>query len=171
MRRFFFVFFFSSRRRHTRCGRDWSSDVCSSDLVGQTSGQAIDSVRGWVVWDGQGMARLAFGLATSLLLAFVVYESGVRADAIETPRTADRWIGTWWWVGFGVPLLAPGILGGLSLPLGYGVAVLGAILVLLGLLELPHVSEQPPPQVEEAVARASRASAVSEYVAIVPLLA
>src|SRR3989442_9300373 len=26
-------FFFSSRRRHTRCGRDWSSDVCSSDLL------------------------------------------------------------------------------------------------------------------------------------------
>src|SRR5436305_15262179 len=29
---FSFFFFFSSRRRHTRCGRDWSSDVCSSDL-------------------------------------------------------------------------------------------------------------------------------------------
>src|SRR5687768_17976351 len=27
-----FIFFFSSRRRHTRCSRDWSSDVCSSDL-------------------------------------------------------------------------------------------------------------------------------------------
>src|SRR5208282_4506590 len=27
-----FAFFFSSRRRHTRCYRDWSSDVCSSDL-------------------------------------------------------------------------------------------------------------------------------------------
>src|SRR2546429_6237806 len=27
------MFFFSSRRRHTRCSRDWSSDVCSSDLV------------------------------------------------------------------------------------------------------------------------------------------
>ena len=26
------VFFFSSRRRHTRLVRDWSSDVCSSDL-------------------------------------------------------------------------------------------------------------------------------------------
>src|SRR2546421_4380283 len=26
------VFFFSSRRRHTRSDRDWSSDVCSSDL-------------------------------------------------------------------------------------------------------------------------------------------
>src|SRR3712207_1132914 len=30
---FFFFFFFSSRRRHTRYWRDWSSDVCSSDLV------------------------------------------------------------------------------------------------------------------------------------------
>src|SRR2546422_1465151 len=36
-----FVFFFSSRRRHTRCSRDWSSDVCSSDLVVQ-----VDGVRG-----------------------------------------------------------------------------------------------------------------------------
>src|SRR2546429_5843810 len=27
------LFFFSSRRRHTRCSRDWSSDVCSSDLI------------------------------------------------------------------------------------------------------------------------------------------
>src|SRR5690625_8008721 len=29
---FFGLFFFSSRRRHTRWPRDWSSDVCSSDL-------------------------------------------------------------------------------------------------------------------------------------------
>src|SRR5439155_4208220 len=29
----FYSFFFSSRRRHTRWPRDWSSDVCSSDLV------------------------------------------------------------------------------------------------------------------------------------------
>src|SRR5438067_12215255 len=28
------MFFFSSRRRHTRSKRDWSSDVCSSDLIG-----------------------------------------------------------------------------------------------------------------------------------------
>src|SRR5437899_9321296 len=30
---FILFFFFSSRRRHTRCLSDWSSDVCSSDLV------------------------------------------------------------------------------------------------------------------------------------------
>src|SRR5258705_1161144 len=29
----YYFFFFSSRRRHTRCLSDWSSDVCSSDLV------------------------------------------------------------------------------------------------------------------------------------------
>src|SRR6266436_5668458 len=28
--------FFASRRRHTRCSRDWSSDVCSSDLFAGT---------------------------------------------------------------------------------------------------------------------------------------
>src|SRR5207249_11397188 len=31
--RFVSFFFFSSRRRHTRSKRDWSSDVCSSDLI------------------------------------------------------------------------------------------------------------------------------------------
>src|SRR6266508_6576499 len=31
--RYLVVFFFSSRRRHTRWPRDWSSDVCSSDLA------------------------------------------------------------------------------------------------------------------------------------------
>src|SRR3712207_1378034 len=31
------LFFFSSRRRHTRYWRDWSSDVCSSDLGGHTA--------------------------------------------------------------------------------------------------------------------------------------
>src|SRR5437868_1867852 len=32
-----FFFFFSSRRRHTRSKRDWSSDVCSSDVVFEDS--------------------------------------------------------------------------------------------------------------------------------------
>src|SRR3712207_9126596 len=32
------MFFFSSRRRHTRYWRDWSSDVCSSDLIAHEHG-------------------------------------------------------------------------------------------------------------------------------------
>src|SRR2546422_903557 len=37
-------FFFSSRRRHTRCSRDWSSDVCSSDLAGPAEARAVRAV-------------------------------------------------------------------------------------------------------------------------------
>src|SRR5690606_39966255 len=36
-----FVFFFSSRRRHTRFSRDWSSDVCSSDLLALIRGENL----------------------------------------------------------------------------------------------------------------------------------
>src|SRR5207253_4869689 len=36
----FVLFFFSSRRRHTRWPRDWSSDVCSSDLYSATNATA-----------------------------------------------------------------------------------------------------------------------------------
>src|SRR6266498_5380686 len=39
--------FFSSRRRHTRCGRDWSSDVCSSDLFVGTTADLTRVHQGW----------------------------------------------------------------------------------------------------------------------------
>src|SRR3712207_8863365 len=38
---FTLLFFFSSRRRHTRYWRDWSSDVCSSDLLMIVGGQFL----------------------------------------------------------------------------------------------------------------------------------
>src|SRR5204863_9466099 len=43
-----FFFFFSSRRRHTRSLRDWSSDVCSSDLR-KCLGDPVVPV-GWGTW-------------------------------------------------------------------------------------------------------------------------
>src|SRR3712207_8615567 len=55
-------FFFSSRRRHTRYWRDWSSDVCSSDLGGP--------VVGWFntrLWDETGDEERAQGW-TALVL-------------------------------------------------------------------------------------------------------
>src|SRR5699024_11990228 len=39
------LFFFSSRRRHTRSKRDWSSDVCSSDLHLLLSRQVLRKVQ------------------------------------------------------------------------------------------------------------------------------
>src|SRR2546430_11355929 len=40
-----FVFFFSSRRRHTRFDCDWSSDVCSSDLVVDRDAESLAVAR------------------------------------------------------------------------------------------------------------------------------
>src|SRR5262249_60062998 len=50
-------FFFSSRRRHTRLVSDWSSDVCSSDLVGDQAPHTIatrSTARAWspTTWTG-----------------------------------------------------------------------------------------------------------------------
>src|SRR5437870_13580838 len=57
--------FFSSRRRHTRWPRDWSSDVCSSDLfvdVTQSSGlagrQALSTSALWFDFDRDGLLDL-----------------------------------------------------------------------------------------------------------------
>src|SRR5690606_40552893 len=36
--------FFSSRRRHTRFSRDWSSDVCSSDLIWQNTAADLEEM-------------------------------------------------------------------------------------------------------------------------------
>src|SRR6266498_2067831 len=85
---FFLFFFFSSRRRHTRCGRDWSSDVCSSDLAATRmsgvdfNGRRIrkgagDSVAEWVRQQGSEidpvvsdlLNRISAEGATPLLVA------------------------------------------------------------------------------------------------------
>src|SRR5437868_15132378 len=69
----FVFFFFSSRRRHTRSKRDWSSDVCSSDLGGDAPPVPVIAAGGIV--DGRGIAAaLALGaqgvwLGTRFLLA------------------------------------------------------------------------------------------------------
>src|SRR3712207_9338947 len=56
-----FIFFFTSRRRHTRYWRDWSSDVCSSDLDGP-------AVRVRVAWPAVGLT-VALSLSRPVLLA------------------------------------------------------------------------------------------------------
>src|SRR2546430_13587983 len=53
------VFFFSSRRRHTRFDCDWSSDVCSSDLMGLGPLMAIYQARFLQYLQGRGLAKTA----------------------------------------------------------------------------------------------------------------
>src|SRR3989449_4188687 len=85
----FFFFFFSSRRRHTRCSRDWSSDVCSSDLDARI-GLApevvgVDGARGAV----RGGERAAEGGAARAARA---HERAVDVEE-EEPRSEERRVG------------------------------------------------------------------------------
>src|SRR5437870_9049435 len=57
---FFLCFFFSSRRRHTRWPRDWSSDVCSSDLWERRMDES-QPVPPMVVEDGPVMENVLEG--------------------------------------------------------------------------------------------------------------
>src|SRR5438874_7891337 len=50
-------FFFSSRRRHTRSLRDWSSDVCSSDLLDQAAALARVPKQTLYSWSSQERLR------------------------------------------------------------------------------------------------------------------
>src|SRR6266550_7630564 len=83
-------FFFSSRRRHTRCSRDWSSDVCSSSssrmrVLGWTK-RVVGTVKPSGS-SGLGTSLLVCGTATggigSGLLVPVIAFAVVRAAALS----------------------------------------------------------------------------------------
>src|SRR5215203_6643414 len=82
----YIFFFFSSRRRHTRYWRDWSSDVCSSDLpeaahVGLVPDLPVRDAR-LVVADGRGGEVLPGGEIAGRAL--------VGAGATGRPRPCRR---------------------------------------------------------------------------------
>src|SRR5205809_3944889 len=79
-------FFFSSRRRHTRCSRDWSSDVCSSDLsVAMMAMTTRSSIR---VKARRGAAENWDGLTE---------HSGKAARDRSEERRVGKECRSWWW--------------------------------------------------------------------------
>src|SRR3989442_9230215 len=69
-------FFFSSRRRHTRCGRDWSSDVCSSDLTDITGTEIIE--------EDQATGKRAFRFVRGPVFANIVLADEVNRTPPKT---------------------------------------------------------------------------------------
>src|SRR5690625_7215303 len=59
-------FFFSSRRRHTRWPRDWSSDVCSSDLlilkIENEKIESVEDIKPYIEQAGKNKAPLSLTL-------------------------------------------------------------------------------------------------------------
>src|SRR5690606_39558032 len=95
----FSILFFSSRRRHTSFSRDWSSDVCSSDL----------SNRGTLLADGDvdaanllvGVARLPVGLLVDdrvdrdgCLTGLAVTDDELRSEERRVGKEGRAW---WPW--------------------------------------------------------------------------
>src|SRR5690606_40723598 len=86
------LFFFSSRRRHTRFSRDWSSDVCSSDLALWELGAEVFTIG--VEPDGYNINEKVGSTAPDALRAKV---KEVRADiGIALDRSEERRVGREW---------------------------------------------------------------------------
>src|SRR6266567_862255 len=82
---YFVFFFFSSRRRHTRFDCDWSSDVCSSDLVAVRS-SAIGEDSGDASFAGQHETVLDVGGVDDIVDALLECWRSVSSDRAAAYR-------------------------------------------------------------------------------------
>src|SRR5439155_4417471 len=92
-------FFFSSRRRHTRWPRDWSSDVCSSDLIWQgvilkdLGTQGVIGIQDKQIND---VANYVLTKNTGWVVA-IVFTAGLAAASLrsEERRVGKEWRARW----------------------------------------------------------------------------
>src|SRR5690606_40923438 len=98
-------FFFSSRRRHTRVSRDWSSDVCSSDLEGaameKERAKALDSALSQIERQfGRGAVMRLGAEPVGVLSAGVISTGSLSVDValgVEIGRASCRGSGQSGW--------------------------------------------------------------------------
>src|SRR5690554_5114475 len=95
-------FFFSSRRRHTRCGRDWSSDVCSSDLLEKYTDIFYKLRKHKGISKEDASSQVVNPLYFGTMLVHSKDADGMVAGSITaTPRSEERRVGKecrsrWW---------------------------------------------------------------------------
>src|SRR3712207_7179069 len=88
--------FFSSRRRHTRYWRDWSSDVCSSDLIADQGAQRIRERPGFEFRDVSVHARTVAHRAVRLGRERRMHDDGNAGEArigLDAARSEERRVG------------------------------------------------------------------------------
>src|SRR5699024_11653091 len=87
---YFTYFFFSSRRRHTRSKRDWSSDVCSSDLF-------LSRCRTGTVYPHKDARRGLYGRSDKgAYQGRVCCQNKNAAGRSEERRVGKEWRWRWW---------------------------------------------------------------------------
>src|SRR6266705_6462443 len=87
------LFFFSSRRRHTRSYGDWSSDVCSSDLLGTDPGTNALTATASISGSVESVRFTATGQAEAVLRNVIIYTTegfGLPDVAIVRPDGSCR---------------------------------------------------------------------------------
>src|SRR5207302_3826405 len=97
-------------RRHTRFSRDWSSDVCSSDLVSAqrrstvlglvtaagSLGSVVAAPLGQILSDSEGWR---VGVASFAVLASLMLPAAWLAGRVDRLRSEERRVGNVWWSG------------------------------------------------------------------------
>src|SRR5262245_65324353 len=92
---FCFFFFFSSRRRHTRCLSDWSSDVCSSDLVILSSCHLVIFVGGHAS-TSSAASRIAACACSASPRSRTASAGLSLSRRSEERRVGKEWRSGWW---------------------------------------------------------------------------
>lgn len=137
-------------------------------FVGQTKGQVIDSMRTWTFATARGTSRIGFGVGATLLLALVVYETGLHSTQRSRGPAGSRRAPWWFWLVLAACcLVAYAVLRVVGSPVGYGLPILGVLAVVLLLLDLPHGRRRNG----KPRAALPEENQTAEYVALVPLLA
>src|SRR5207253_7548490 len=86
-------FFFSSRRRHTRWPRDWSSDVCSSDLGKRIKTPELSVLGGTFGAFVVGLKESQSTLRTKFRKTSRVYQSSPKPFGLASRRSEERRVG------------------------------------------------------------------------------
>src|SRR5690349_24474740 len=96
---FIWCFFFSSRRRHTRSLRDWSSDVCSSDLEQKASALARGVEEDIVLADAfraEQIGRASCRERVEISVVGVSFKKKTQSNKQCVPRWEERRVGRQW---------------------------------------------------------------------------
>lgn len=141
-------------------------------FISQSSGQAIDSIRTWALFESaHSTARLGFGVGATLLLSLVIYESAVQLTQVSA-RDSSTWrsFPNKAFLYGGLLLLGGGILLVAAGPFGYGPIVVGSLALLLWALNLPDFKPRAEETADEVTTEKKYDARIAEILAITPLL-
>src|SRR5437870_9249452 len=140
-------FFFSSRRRHTRWPRDWSSDVCSSDLGLIAGGMVVQAIGIWLTvlvpeYSAWLVGAVLQGTGTAMVYPTLL--AAIADHAHPLWRASSLGVYRFWRdLGYAIGALLSGVIAD-ALSVGAAIHVVAAITLASGLVTLAMMRESRP---------------------------